>query len=74
MCYRDVDQLNGVLKEHPSEACKPYDYNDTTPIAPCGALANAMFQGNPYLYYKRESLYGWIYVCYAFTQKLLNGF
>ncbi|KAM9435939.1 cell cycle control protein 50A-like [Clarias gariepinus] len=42
---RDDSQLNGdtsSLKE-PSKECEPYRLIGTTPIAPCGAIANSMF-------------------------------
>ncbi|XP_049879135.1 cell cycle control protein 50A-like isoform X2 [Pectinophora gossypiella] len=40
---RDDLQLNGVLSPNVSEACEPYAYNEGKPIAPCGAIADAMF-------------------------------
>ncbi|XP_066146141.1 cell cycle control protein 50A isoform X1 [Euwallacea fornicatus] len=44
---RDDNQLLGNLGSDPSHDCKPFDYdtvdNSKKPIAPCGAIANSMF-------------------------------
>lgn len=41
---RDDDQLLGRLKNPPSTDCAPFDKNDEgLPIAPCGAIANSLF-------------------------------
>ncbi|XP_026314134.1 cell cycle control protein 50A-like [Hyposmocoma kahamanoa] len=41
---RDDQQLLGDLTNAPSNSCIPYAYgNDGTPIAPCGAIADAMY-------------------------------
>lgn len=31
----------------PSKECEPYAYHDDKPVAPCGAIANSMFNGEP---------------------------
>lgn len=51
---RDDNQLLGRLDADPSSDCAPFAYgNDSTgverPIAPCGAIANSMFNGKSYL-------------------------
>lgn len=44
---RDDFQLIGELSKTPSTDCIPYAYNDNKqPIAPCGAIANSLFNGN----------------------------
>lgn len=41
---RDDDQLLGVLSENPSSDCDPFAKDDKgRPIAPCGAIANSLF-------------------------------
>ncbi|KAJ6665812.1 hypothetical protein lerEdw1_001284 [Lerista edwardsae] len=42
---RDDSQLNGDNNSlfHPSKECEPYRTSDNKPIAPCGAIANSMF-------------------------------
>ncbi|KAF4070993.1 hypothetical protein AMELA_G00279820 [Ameiurus melas] len=50
---RDDSQLNGdasSLKE-PSKECEPYRMIGNTPIAPCGAIANSMFNDTLELIY-----------------------
>ncbi|KAI7800305.1 transmembrane protein 30Ab [Triplophysa rosa] len=50
---RDDSQLNGdggSLKE-PSKECEPYRTSENRPIAPCGAIANSMFNDTLELYY-----------------------
>lgn len=45
---RDDNQLLGLLTAEPSNECKPFQ-NEVSdpkrPIAPCGAIANSMFNG-----------------------------
>uniref|UniRef100_A0A0F7Z9V4 Cell cycle control protein n=3 Tax=Crotalus TaxID=8728 RepID=A0A0F7Z9V4_CROAD len=42
---RDDSQLNGnnVSLHKPSKECEPYHTSENKPIAPCGAIANSMF-------------------------------
>ncbi|XP_021099415.1 cell cycle control protein 50A [Heterocephalus glaber] len=42
---RDDSQLNGDSSAllNPSKECEPYQRNEDLPIAPCGAIANSMF-------------------------------
>ncbi|XP_068154809.1 cell cycle control protein 50A [Drosophila tropicalis] len=42
---RDDEQLLGQLSKNPSSDCSPFAYNPETnePIAPCGAIANSLF-------------------------------
>lgn len=40
---RDDDQLLGRLNNPPSRDCDPFDVNNGKPIAPCGAIANSLF-------------------------------
>ncbi|XP_078086217.1 cell cycle control protein 50A-like [Mustelus asterias] len=50
---RDDSQLNGdksSLKD-PSKECEPYRMSDGRPIAPCGAIANSLFNDTLVLYY-----------------------
>ncbi|MBN3301791.1 cell cycle control protein 50A [Amia ocellicauda] len=50
---RDDSQLNGdktSLKD-PSKECEPYRTNDNKPIAPCGAIANSLFNDTLELIY-----------------------
>lgn len=47
---RDDDQLLGRLSSTPSTDCVPFAYIDIIngeqmPIAPCGAIANSLFNG-----------------------------
>nr|CAH7731702.1 unnamed protein product [Callosobruchus chinensis] len=55
---RDDNQLLGNLDAEPSRDCMPFDYvndsNTKKPIAPCGAIANSMF--NDVLTLQQESL------------------
>ncbi|XP_076874159.1 cell cycle control protein 50A-like [Brachyhypopomus gauderio] len=50
---RDDSQLNGNLKSltDSSKECEPYRTNDNMPIAPCGAIANSMFNDTLELFY-----------------------
>lgn len=40
---RDDDQLLGRLDQPPSSDCIPFHENDGKPVAPCGAIANSLF-------------------------------
>ena len=44
---RDDSQLLGDLSKSPSSDCAPYDRTEDkkVPIAPCGAIANSLFNG-----------------------------
>lgn len=42
---RDDLQLNGKLKETVSSDCEPFAIFNNSPIAPCGAIANSLFNG-----------------------------
>jgi hypothetical protein len=47
---RDDAQLRGDLSQSVSSDCKPYaegldKYNQTRAIAPCGTIANSLFNG-----------------------------
>lgn len=48
---RDDNQLLGNLQNDPSTDCAPFAFtnvsgsNEPKPIAPCGAIANSMFNG-----------------------------
>ncbi|KAL6477778.1 hypothetical protein MHYP_G00136130 [Metynnis hypsauchen] len=50
---RDDSQLNGDKSSltNPSKECDPYRMNDKKPIAPCGAIANSLFNDTLELYY-----------------------
>lgn len=63
--------LRALFLQAPSKECAPYDYHDNKPIAPCGAIANSMFNGGATL----RSLVSWpltprlLYqVCWFFFQ------
>uniref|UniRef100_A0A182NP28 Cell cycle control protein 50A n=1 Tax=Anopheles dirus TaxID=7168 RepID=A0A182NP28_9DIPT len=51
---RDDNQLRGDVMKSPSPRCRPFDYattrNQTLPIAPCGLIANAIFNDTFDLY------------------------
>ncbi|CAN0223565.1 cell cycle control protein 50A-like [Lampetra fluviatilis] len=49
---RDDNQLYGVKASllNPSSECAPYEKNGSIPIAPCGAIANSMFNDTLTLY------------------------
>ncbi|XP_044144599.1 cell cycle control protein 50A [Bufo gargarizans] len=49
---RDDSQLNGDSNSltNPSKECDPYRVNQNKPIAPCGAIANSMFNDSFSLY------------------------
>ncbi|XP_057664557.1 cell cycle control protein 50A isoform X1 [Diorhabda carinulata] len=48
---RDDSQLLGILSKEPSRDCLPFVFDgNKTPIAPCGAIANSMFNDNLTLY------------------------
>lgn len=53
---RDDFQLLGKLSKTPSSDCAPYDYNDKKPIAPCGAIANSLFNDTLSLMYNDEKV------------------
>ncbi|XP_052738885.1 cell cycle control protein 50A [Bicyclus anynana] len=40
---RDDNQLLGRLHPNPSGDCEPFAYDNGVPIAPCGAIANSLF-------------------------------
>lgn len=52
---RDDSQLLGKLSLTPSSDCMPFQYvsegNKEKPIAPCGAIANSLFNGMTLLYH-----------------------
>ncbi|XP_054474317.1 cell cycle control protein 50A-like isoform X2 [Anoplopoma fimbria] len=50
---RDDSQLNGNMKSlmEPSKECEPYARHENKPIAPCGAIANSMFNDTLELFY-----------------------
>uniref|UniRef100_A0A8C4Q722 Cell cycle control protein n=1 Tax=Eptatretus burgeri TaxID=7764 RepID=A0A8C4Q722_EPTBU len=55
---RDDNQLYGVsssLKD-PSSECAPYANNGTMPYAPCGAIANSMFNDTLKLYFQGKNV------------------
>ncbi|XP_023688761.2 cell cycle control protein 50B [Paramormyrops kingsleyae] len=47
---RDDVQLWGDVTKSPGDACAPYQYIDNKPIAPCGSIANSMFNDTFSLY------------------------
>lgn len=48
---RDDEQLLGRLSLTPSSDCTPFAYTDDgKPIAPCGAIANSLFNGKMKLF------------------------
>ncbi|XP_013919628.1 PREDICTED: cell cycle control protein 50B-like [Thamnophis sirtalis] len=52
---RDDEQLSGVTwaLRHPYQECKPYRYNSQgVPIAPCGSVANSLFNDTFELFYQ----------------------
>ncbi|XP_028655746.1 transmembrane protein 30C [Erpetoichthys calabaricus] len=57
MDSRDDAQLTGNENnlKNPSSLCAPFDkYKNGTPIAPCGAVANSMFNDTLRLFYKKD--------------------
>ncbi|KAG7465741.1 hypothetical protein MATL_G00156820 [Megalops atlanticus] len=50
---RDDSQLNGdkTSLKSPSKECEPYRTNENKPIAPCGAIANSLFNDTLELFY-----------------------
>ncbi|KAM9466107.1 transmembrane protein 30Aa [Clarias gariepinus] len=54
---RDDRQLNGDTSAltNPSQNCAPYNYNNKLPIAPCGAIANSLFNDTLKLFYIQEN-------------------
>ena len=63
---RDDAQLRGDLSQSVSSDCKPYDkgenkQNKTEAIAPCGTIANSLFNGKClFLSGERKREYGWV--------------
>ncbi|XP_056412990.1 cell cycle control protein 50B-like [Hyla sarda] len=60
MISRDNTQLSGDLDslKNPSNECAPYRVNsDQKPIAPCGAVANSMFNDTITLFYYNSGTY-----------------
>ncbi|XP_040277861.1 cell cycle control protein 50B-like [Bufo bufo] len=60
MISRDEKQLNGDLSSltNPANECAPYRVNaEQKPIAPCGAIANSMFNDVVTLYYNQNGTY-----------------
>ncbi|XP_037946527.1 cell cycle control protein 50A [Teleopsis dalmanni] len=54
---RDDDQLLGRLSLTPSTDCVPFAYTDEqVPIAPCGAIANSLFNDTLTLHYGSEEV------------------
>ncbi|KFM66173.1 Cell cycle control protein 50A, partial [Stegodyphus mimosarum] len=52
---RDDAQLLGDITKQPSTDCAPYDVTeDDTPIAPCGAIANSLFNDEIKLYFIKQ--------------------
>ncbi|KAL4711901.1 hypothetical protein ACJJTC_006070 [Scirpophaga incertulas] len=47
---RDDNQLLGRLSMTPSTDCQPFAFNDGKPVAPCGAIANSLFNDTLTLY------------------------
>lgn len=39
------------LSQKPSKECEPYASIDNKPIAPCGAIANSMFNGETIFFF-----------------------
>ncbi|GFR12815.1 cell cycle control protein 50A [Trichonephila clavata] len=54
---RDDAQLLGDINKEPSSDCAPYDKNDKdVPIAPCGAIANSLFNDEIKLYVSKQGI------------------
>ncbi|XP_053296662.1 transmembrane protein 30C [Pleuronectes platessa] len=55
MDSRDDGQMVGrkTNLKNPSSYCMPFDYQNGLPIAPCGAVANSMFNDSFTLYYNK---------------------
>uniref|UniRef100_UPI00358E841F cell cycle control protein 50A-like n=1 Tax=Myxine glutinosa TaxID=7769 RepID=UPI00358E841F len=55
---RDDNQLYGVVSslKDPSSECAPYATNNSVPYAPCGAIANSMFNDTLKLYYQGKNV------------------
>lgn len=43
----DICRWSSSRPQKPSKECEPYAMNENKPIAPCGAIANSMFNGEP---------------------------
>ncbi|KAK2843420.1 hypothetical protein Q7C36_011635 [Tachysurus vachellii] len=54
---RDDRQLNGVTSAltSPTKDCTPYNLNNDLPIAPCGAIANSLFNDTLELFYIQDN-------------------
>ncbi|KAF4084091.1 hypothetical protein AMELA_G00124760 [Ameiurus melas] len=54
---RDDRQLNGNAYSltNPTKDCTPYNTNNNMPIAPCGAIANSLFNDTFELYYVQDN-------------------
>uniref|UniRef100_A0A670YE90 Cell cycle control protein n=1 Tax=Pseudonaja textilis TaxID=8673 RepID=A0A670YE90_PSETE len=55
---RDDEQLSGLTwaLHHPAQECKPYQYNrQGVPIAPCGSVANSLFNDTFELFYQQAN-------------------
>ncbi|XP_016340927.1 cell cycle control protein 50A-like [Sinocyclocheilus anshuiensis] len=54
---RDDSQLNGDKSSllNPSKECEPYRTSDKKPIAPCGAIANSLFNDTLELFYNHPN-------------------
>ncbi|KAG8588257.1 hypothetical protein GDO81_005920 [Engystomops pustulosus] len=60
MISKDENQLSGYLNslKNPANECAPYRVNfEQKPIAPCGAVANSMFNDNITLFYNENGTY-----------------
>ncbi|XP_075120735.1 cell cycle control protein 50B-like [Leptodactylus fuscus] len=60
MISKDEKQLSGDLNslKNPSNECSPYNVNsEQKPIAPCGAVANSMFNDKILLFYNNNGTY-----------------
>lgn len=42
-----LECLSHPCSQQPSKECEPYAFRENKPIAPCGAIANSMFNGEP---------------------------
>ncbi|XP_026546241.1 cell cycle control protein 50B [Notechis scutatus] len=55
---RDDEQLSGLTwaLHHPAQECKPYQYDSQgVPIAPCGSVANSLFNDTFELFYQQAN-------------------
>ena len=44
-CLVSSSPSHPLPSQKPSKECEPYAYHENKPIAPCGAIANSMFNG-----------------------------